>query len=202
MRHTSLAVLAGLLCAVAKLGAQDTPPAKEAQNRNDCRLAAQVVTTGHPAPHREWAYAVIQECEDSGPASIAAMWMGSRRLGPEELPLLIRATRGLRDARLYAALRAFGGTPSADLDARLHALALLVVYGNPVTLIFDPSDLRSPPEAPTPLGRVVTHSDPVSGSEPVGDVREDLRAYYTVLRESDPDPVLRNAARILVKHIR
>lgn len=202
MRPTSLSVLAILLCTVAPLGAQAASPAKEAQGRNDCRLAAQVVTTGQPAPHREWAYTVIQGCEDAGPASIAALWTGSRRLVQEELPLLVRATRGMRDARIYAALRAFAETPSTDSDARLHALALLIVYANPVALIFDPSDLRSPPDAPTPLGSVVTHSTPVLGSEPVGDVREDLRAYYTGLRESDPDPVIRNAARILVKHIR
>lgn len=201
MKYSCWATLAGLLWTAVPIRAQGAPPADEAQKQNDCRLAAQVVRTGHPAPRREWAYTIVQECEESGPAAIAAMWMGSRRPDADEFPLLIRATRTLRDRRIYAALRSFGQTPSADVDARLYALALLVVYATPVALIFHPSDLRSPPDGPTPLGGFVTHSDTVLGSEPVGDVREELRTYYQELKESDPDSVIRNAARILVERI-
>lgn len=49
--------------------------------------------------------------------------------------------------------------------------------------------------------RALGHSDAVVGSEPVGDVREDLRAYYLGLQHSDPDAVIRNAARILLRYV-
>lgn len=202
MRYRSLAVLAGLLCTAAPLRAQGNLAANEVHNQNDCRLAAQVVRTGHPAPHREWAYTVLPECVESGPAAIASMWSGVRRLDADEFALLIRSTRGLRDRRIYTALQSFGETPSASVDARLHALALLIVYGNPVALIFTPSDLRTPPDEPMPMGGAVSHDNVAVGSQPVGDVREDLRTYYLELKESDPDAVIRNAARILLRRIR
>jgi hypothetical protein len=77
----------------------------------------------------------------------------------------------------------------------------LIVYASPVALIFGPADLRSPPDGPGPPIRALGHSDAIVGSEAVGDVREELRAYLE-LKESDPDPVIRNAATILLRYIR
>jgi hypothetical protein len=202
VKHFCRAVLGGVLCAAAPMRAQGAPPANEAQKRNDCRLADQVVRTGHPAPHREWAYTMLLGCEETEPAAIAAMWTGARHPVGDEFQFLIRATRRVRDRRVYSALRSVGESDANDLDTRLHALGLLIVYVKPIALILHPSDLRSPPDAPSPLGRIVTHTDVVLGSEPVGDVREELRAYYLELKESDPDAVIRNAARILLRHIR
>lgn len=204
MRFTCLAVLASLLCTAVPLQAQGTPAANEIHKQNDCRLAAQVVRTGHPAPHRGWAYTILPECEEVGPAALASMWGGLRHLDADEFALLVHSTHGLRDRRIYTALQSFGRTPSANVDARLQALALLIGYGNPVALIFTPSDLRTPPDEPMPVGGVVAHADVAVGSQPVGDVREELRTYYLELKESDPDPdpVIRNAARILLRRIR
>ena len=201
MHFAFVTLITGLLCATT-LSAQGQTRVEEAQQRNACRLANQVVRTGHPAPHREWAYSVISQCEQSGPAALAAVWLGEKPLATGELTFLARATHDLRDRRLYVALRTAGRDARTDVEARLHALALLLDYVSPHGLYFEPADLRMPVDGPAPPMRFVTHDDPVLGSEPAGDVRDDLRAYYTGLRESDPDPVIRNAARILVKHIR
>lgn len=148
MEFTTVAVFAVLLCSGTPLSAQGSPSSDEAKKQSDCRLADQVVMTGHPAPHREWAYTILLECREAGPAAIAAMWTSARRPAGDEFPFLIRATHQMRDRRVYSALRSVGESASEDVDTRLHALALLIVYASPVPLIFEPADFRLPPDGP------------------------------------------------------
>lgn len=58
---------------VLLVGAGSLPSCATAQanpdsihHRNDCRLAAQVLTTGNPRPRLEWAAQVIQQCPSVG----------------------------------------------------------------------------------------------------------------------------------------
>lgn len=89
-----------LLAAAVPARAQDERLA-EVRERNDCRLAAQVLATGHPHPRYEWARSTIVNCEDEGPAYFASQW----RTAPADtaaLRLLIAAASRVRDARVYA----------------------------------------------------------------------------------------------------
>jgi hypothetical protein len=117
--------IGALLLSSRVLSAQGVGDLEGVYKRNDCRLALQIVQTGHPAPHREWAYSLIPGCgATAGPAAVAALWSGSRSVGQDEWPLLVRATHELRDRRIYLALRTAAESPLADTDPRLHALAL------------------------------------------------------------------------------
>lgn len=202
MKPIHVVVLASAVAVSAPVAAQDVSRAGEVQHRSDCRLAVQVMETGHPAPHRDWAYGILPHCgADAGPAAVASLWNGRRRFASDELPMLVRATSEIRDRRIYLALRDFARRPGADVEARLHALALLVGYVNAAGPRFEPADLRRPADGPAPPMTFLTHDDPVCGSEATGDVRDELRAFYTEIRNSDPDAVIRNAAAILLKHV-
>jgi hypothetical protein len=202
MRTLLATAIGALLVSSTALSAQEVSDSAGVHRRNDCRLALQIVETGDPAPHREWAYSLLPHCgESAGPAVVAGLWRGTRRLPQDELLLLVRATHAMRDRRIYAALRTFVQDAAADTDSRLHAMALLLRYVDPAGRRFEPSDLRMPAAGPPPPMTFLTHDEPVSGAEPAGDVREDLRALYTGLRDSDPDTVIRNAATILLRDV-
>lgn len=202
MRTCFFAAAGSLLLSSTSLFAQGAGDPDDVHHRNDCRLALQIVETGHPAPHREWAYSLLPRCEGTaGPAAVAALWNGRRSVGRDEWTLLVRTTYELHDRRILLALRNTAENTGADTDARLDALALLFSYAETTGRWFTPADLRMPADGPSPPMRFVTHAEPVMGAEPAGDVREDLRTLYTMLRDSDPDPVIRNAAIILLRYV-
>ena len=72
----------------------------EVRFRNQCRFAAQVVATGHPHPHREWALGYVANCEIEGPNVLASIWR-TASVGGEDLTSVVWASLRLRDARLY-----------------------------------------------------------------------------------------------------
>src|SRR5919198_688104 len=66
-----ICILAVLPSAIA---AQRPSEVDDIHLRNNCRLAAQVLTTGYPAPHYGWARDIIRECDQSGGPAPAAVW--------------------------------------------------------------------------------------------------------------------------------
>src|SRR5690349_17810761 len=93
MRTFFFAAAGSLLLSSTSLFAQGGGDPDDVHHRNDCRLALQIVETGHPAPHREWAYSLLPRCGASaGPAAVAALWNGRRSVGRDEWTLLVRTT--------------------------------------------------------------------------------------------------------------
>lgn len=202
MKIFFLAAAGTLLLSSTSLFAQGAGDPDDKHHRNDCRLALQIVETGHPAPHREWAYSLLPGCDaTTGPAAVAALWSGRRSVGKDEWSLLVRTTYEFHDRRIFLALRNTAENTGADTDVRLDALALLFSYAETTGRWFTLADLRMPADGPSPPMRFVTHAEPVVGAEPAGDVREDVRTLYATLRDSDPDPVVRNAATILLRDV-
>jgi hypothetical protein len=101
--------------------------------RNDCRLAAQVLRTGNPAPHLEWARVTIRSCEFDQWADAAASAIRRARGSTDarELAAEWRFLWMVRDAVLFDAVRGIASDHTASLPSRLWALRTLATYIDP-----------------------------------------------------------------------
>src|SRR4051812_27376125 len=83
-------LLAALLAFVPTRGySQGRDVSDSVHQRNNCRLASQVIRTGHPATHLQWAYSQIPACGSEGGEALAAR---------------LRELRGSRDTAAIRAL--------------------------------------------------------------------------------------------------
>jgi hypothetical protein len=98
------------------------------RRRNDCRLAAQTVSTGNPAAKMQWALQLIPSCGDQGNIGtpIAAALTRLRASSDTGQLLALRnATFGFVDGSIYSAAMSIATDDSASPTAR--AVNLLIV---------------------------------------------------------------------------
>lgn len=126
MRHSfvTCGVLAGMTAIASVAVAQANPDS--VQYRNDCRLAAQVIATGEPAPKAGWARGFIGACpEDIGAALATAMLRMSTSSDTAALDRIFGLTFTVQDPGVFAAALRIAGDRSASLPARAVALRSL-----------------------------------------------------------------------------
>jgi hypothetical protein len=101
--------------------------------RNDCRLASQVLRTGHPAPQSEWAHGMIGYCgrEQWANAASAAIQRLSGSTDERALAVEWRHLWMLRDSVVFETVRGIATDRSASAPARLWALRTLATYIDP-----------------------------------------------------------------------
>ncbi len=108
-------------CALAQ-GRPDT-----VHDRNDCRRAAQIVETGNPAPHSDWAYERIARCGSEGGSAIANALRRSRQSTEvSALDEISKSARTIRDGEVFAASLEVAADPAASAAARVFALRTVV----------------------------------------------------------------------------
>ncbi len=98
--------------------------------RNDCRLAAQTLTTGHPAPRRLWALQTITSCPSEAGQAVSVAWQ-MPPADTESLNWLVAASVGSRDARIYDGVARTAQATTLPRLARLSALRVLASYAEP-----------------------------------------------------------------------
>lgn len=130
MRYT-IWLLVLIFAVVPETHAQANPDS--VKHRNDCRLAQQVIETGHPAPHTSWALGYIGYCDfDTWGRTMAA---GVRRLRTSsdtaELVAVWAPTQWLRDRALYEAALEIAGDRAASVPARVFAFRALLLLNEP-----------------------------------------------------------------------
>lgn len=107
------------------------------KHRNECRLAEQVMTTGRPEPHREWARGYIAFCGPESWARAAATAL--RRLSMSEDRRTLEKEWGrvrlLRDSTLFATASEIARAGSSSVPARVYAIRYLVNIVHPNRLI-------------------------------------------------------------------
>jgi hypothetical protein len=138
------------------------------QHRNNCRLAAQVLTSGEPVSKRAWARRYLAECPAEGPAVLTAQWR-TATLSTEEIEQLTRSSLRLRDARLYRAMMSTAADRSRPSDVRAAAMLVLSRYVNVHSAVW--LSQLVPPDSITrirlPLGSSVDVAQ-VDGTEALG----------------------------------
>jgi hypothetical protein len=100
---------------------------------NDCRLAGQVIETGHPAPQREWAWKYIGFCEPAQrvDAYLAAMEQSRRSADIPFVRRSILSAVAIRDGALFEKVFSIAGDKSSSIPARVVAFMALASIRNP-----------------------------------------------------------------------
>lgn len=162
--------------------AQVSEQPAEVHKRNNCRLAAQVLSSGEPHTRIAWARAHIVDCEAEGPAYFAARW-ASAPSDTASLRQLITSSTRVRDVRVYTALRESVLDASRPDAVRVAAMIALTLYVDPHIAI-DLSHLRPPPGGANPAiryrGGSAVDVVQVPGAQALGPVTSDV---LTLLNE-------------------
>ena len=208
--HKSIRRSALLVPVIAALAAhpaeaQQAERAEEVQHRNRCRLAAQVMQTGHPRPQIDWARGYISICDHEGPAVLASEWRVVEG-GTAEIYYLVGSSRRIRDARIYDALRSTAADRSRTDVVRVGAMLALAAYVDPRNAIRF-SDLRPPRGGPTRIPLVpnwTTAGGQSQGSVPIqGAVAAEVKALFSeIARSRTMEPIeIWYAAAVLAKRV-
>ena len=202
-----LAKVAGRLCVHASLIVVATGllPSSQAEAqadtdtihlRNDCRLARQVLETGHPAPQRREAMLTIARCGLEAAPTLAVVW-NNPPVGRGDLQLLVTSTRAIATPELVQTL--LGAVQRTDLstEQRVAALIVLITYAD--STVVPPFRFFIGP--PNVLLRQhyggVDHPYTAVGRDqlPVP-VRLQLRPILEQLAVRDPNPQIQIAAQV------
>jgi hypothetical protein len=189
------------ICALLVAGsAQAQANPDSIKRRNDCRLAAQVLRTGHPAPHRDWAHAMIGYCgrEQWANAASAAIRRLSGSTDERELAAEWRHLWMLRDSAVFETIRDIAADRSASAPARLWALRTLATYIDPEGVYGSLTEIV----ANAPSGRPACISNRAAGAP---EFREDRplpsdyadRARHTaetIMKDESEGQIMRAAA--------
>ena len=201
MRHLSViaaVVLASPLTALAAQANSDS-----VKMRNDCRLAAQTLSTGQPAPKVQWAWDLIPGCPEAGDVAAVAL----RRLRSDEDPAHFSNVSivgfNVRDAELFSTTLDMAGDQGASTAARAISFLLLV---HQLTAVRDVSygDLtRSDTISGCPLGWLEDRGVPITLTPLPADAAARATAVASSVSENSQEPaVVRIAADCVTRGLR
>lgn len=205
MRRLSFCLLAlPLLLQADPLAAQQEANPAAVHHRNQCRLAAQVLGTGHPHPKYDWALGYILHCEEVGPPALVQMWR-SELSDTSTVGQLLDASSRIRDRRIYEEVRRVALDRSKPDVMRVGALIVLSEYVDSemaysFPLLAPPAgDVRRIPSrwASGTLYGQLTGSDPLRES-----VDEPVIELYEQLAQDRSNRSVWFAAAVLAKNVR
>lgn len=201
MMRAILLIGSALLTLAARPASAQTSERQDPHVRNDCRLAAQIIRTGNPSPHRAWAYEAIRYCEESGPDVLVAVW---RTAAPENriaLMELVRATGNFNDMRIVNVLAEVFGSGRHSDTTRIYAGVLLYSYAVP-GIYLDEDDLLKG-EKRSPAMRMVSHDTRADNTRAtLGDLRSKVFEVLTSVATAESGGAVGNAARTMVRLLR
>lgn len=129
------ALLTPLVLSATPLGAQANPDS--VRMRNDCRLAAQVLTLGQPAVRRDWALGLIDNCGAEGGQVLAALLRQYSDVNTwnDELDQIVNTTAFIVDAAIFEAAMDVAVDPAAGTVARVQSIRALASQVSPGYLV-------------------------------------------------------------------
>lgn len=193
----SLALVAGAVLIAEPLSAQ-ADEREDVRIRNDCRLAAQVLRTGHPAPRRAWALGAIRRCGTSGPSVLADVWRERAPSDTTELGELFAATRDFNDRRVVDAVAEVALRAQAPETTRIYALALLFNYAVPGQYL-DFQDLLQPQGILPALSSMSHDTRAHETRAMLGDLRPEVRELLGSVIATEQDSQVGKAAGIVLR---
>jgi hypothetical protein len=198
MRNLLIVSILALAPVVAQ--AQESNPHDSVQFRNQCRLAAQIIRTGHPAPHLTWAYSHIPACGGEGGEALADRLRSLRHsrdtatVRALSVPLSMMRDRYVFDVAVEVA-----GDRSASDVARAYAFRVLMPFvSEGASPAFNPWDPREPL-----CGGYTTHAVVLQGAPLSPGYTEQIStlARRVALDQGEPRSV-RYAARCVLRYDR
>jgi hypothetical protein len=186
--HTQLTalVLAAMVMAVPVRPLEAQTERQDPHVRNDCRLAGQVVETGHPAPHYQWALEFVRHCEVTGPPVLVALWSRPPS-DADHLNQLFLSSYRLRDSRVTAAAVEAAGDPGLPRIVRLAAIRVLAGHAVPEFLLSNADLLRQDSDSARSMFPSVDHATVRNGESPVDEctIRDILTALAGIGDDAD-----------------
>jgi hypothetical protein len=119
-----------LLVLVAACAVAQTNP-DSVKHRDDCRLAAQVLSHGRPAPRYEWALQMAWRCPEAASALGEEMEKMATVRDTAVLNALTQPTIQLRDGRLFDTALRVASDKHASTEARIFAIRTLIYTMRP-----------------------------------------------------------------------
>jgi len=190
-RHPWYAAICLLALSGAPLCAQGD--SDDAQHAERCRFAAQVVTTGRPAPHEQWALGYIGGCGTVGGSAIATL-LSSTESSPDSalLDRVLNDSHLLQDGELYRVEVDLLSSGTAPVVVRLLAARslgyLLIPGAQPALRAYAASGSADLPRACTVGASVVHPSTPVPGAPLPTDYRQQIRSAALAIRADSSQP--------------
>jgi hypothetical protein len=196
-----LALFAGLpACA----GAQANPDS--IHRRNDCRLAAQVLTTGQPRPRLEWAAHVMPGCPQAGRTVATALSEYRTSSDTALLNWITLPANSLRDGEVFQAAMGVLQDRSATATARVFANRVLMWLLYPTAGVYYSTlvDLDGDGRHPCIAFGASSHASVREGAVLPDDWRGRIHAANTRIMQDDgePAPVRQSAVCLVLRSSR
>jgi hypothetical protein len=186
-------------CTPAAVTGQANPDS--VRHRNYCRLAEQVLSSGHPAPHEGWALGVIWNCPEAGPTLAAALTAATVSTDTVYLNALTAPFIQIRDGHVFAAGLAVAGNRGASLPARAAGIRTVMYAVQPGGYV-DPDALPNP-RSINCFGTPSPHSQVLTGAPLPSDYLEQARALMSrITADQSEAEGIRRAARCAMYLIR
>lgn len=196
-RIAVIALAVGLLHGMPLSGQRES---QDPHLRNDCRLAGQILQTGQPAPHYQWAMETMRRCPETGGEVLPSVW-AHPPTDSAALNTLFLASYTVRDARITDAAIAAASNGSLPQLVRLNAMRVLVGHAVP-SFLLSLADL--PPDTPPGVIKILGGKSHVSvdeGDRPIGPETLDSILNALARLRSDPDPRIAGAASYVFRQV-
>jgi hypothetical protein len=128
MKIVLLALGAAMAVSSAASG-QAADRVAEVRHRNNCRLAAQVLTQGQPANRSAWARDYIASCPTEAPEALAEQWTAAAE--GADLNWLIQTSVRVPDERVFEAAARVAESGSHPNSVRVAALVAIARLAKP-----------------------------------------------------------------------
>lgn len=167
--------------------------ADSVHHRNNCRLASQVLTEGHPANKREWALGYILRCGSAGGDAIAEVIRRHRHDESRQpaLEAVVMLTTAFRDSAIFHAALEVAADPTAGKAARVQAFRTVffqitdLPFHDPYESFLSDADLTYVP---------LSHGAKIEARPLPSDAAVRARAVADAVAGSDEDRDIRAAA--------
>jgi hypothetical protein len=124
--RTRILLLFGALAAQVPSAARAQVDPDSIKHRNDCRLAEQVIRTGHPNPHFRWAVGMARRCASVGGALADALRAARTSSDTAYLQALTSPVIELRDGGVLSAAMEIAQDETASDAARVYSFRVLM----------------------------------------------------------------------------
>jgi hypothetical protein len=199
-----LAVLCATALRPAMVSAQSADP-DSVKQRNNCRLAEQILTTGTPAPHWEWARGYIPYCGYDVWGRVGAGVVQRLKTSTDTLRLAAewRNLNFLRDSTLFRTALDIASDEAASPEARVFAMRYLLSLSDP-NGGYEYGALAERGEIPgmqprCTTGQIAGKVHSYEGIPIPPDYHEQIRAAASALLDRDSAPPVVHSAALCVR---
>jgi hypothetical protein len=171
--------------------------------RNDCRLAGQVLTTGHPRPRLQWAAELMPRCPGVGMTVADALLRNRTWTDTAQLHWMTQPANSLQDGRTFNAALSVLRDEAASPESRVYAARVLywLLYPSAGVYYSTLTDADGDGHWPCVLFGGSSHLRLIRGEPLPTDWRIQLHSTASAIMRDDlaPQPVRQSAVCLVLR---